>query len=372
MPDRRGAARLEDLPDDIIHMTLVRLPSKDVGCCRAVSTSWCTATSTPKFMLDHHQLQPSLPIIDGRGLPTSFVLFHSAGTKQQLWPFSLCVKHHSEISLHGACDGFLVISWLHQFYMCNPVIHTHALLPQPHVSEPWHPYKSSLHILTMGSNVMRHISVRMQTLSPPSMEQEHQLLKGLCSKSCCPPSVLHRGSLHWCPYDANEIGGRNTNIIVFDTEAESFRWIGSPTQLCHHRKLFDMNGTLALWGSLTPSLTAMDVWAMQDYVPRQLYSTSCKKKKRTPLDSTVQWLNDMVVLNDREVLIMFNSKHVMRCDIEGNFLEMVNIGKPLFQFHPTRLGCKRKMTSFHSPQGVSECSRFLVCFPLDLEHVFSS
>ncbi|XBI42703.1 hypothetical protein VPH35_107557 [Triticum aestivum] len=366
MPDRRGATRLEDLPDDIIHMTLVRLPSKDVGCCRAVSTSWCTATSTPKFMLGHHQLQPSLPIIDGRGLPTSFVLFHFAGTKQQLWPFSRCIKHHSEISLHGVCGGFLLLSWLHQFYICNPVIHMHALLPQPHVehalyntiigfyqhlptqeyrvlwvSEPWHPYKSSLHVLTVGSNVMRHISVRMQTLSPPSMEQEHQLLKGLRSKSCCPPSVLHRGSLHWCPYDANEIGGHSTYIIVFDTEAESFRWVSSPTKLCHHRKLFDMNGTLALWGSLTPSLTAMDVWAMQDYVwsfkyridvstlevSRQLYSTSCKKKKRTPLDSTVQWLNDMVVLNDRELLIMFNSKHVMRCDIDGNFLGMVNIGK---------------------------------------------
>lgn len=61
------------------------------------------------------------------------------------------------------------------------------------------------------------------------MEQEHQLLKGLRSKSCCPPSVLHRGSLHWCPYDANEIGGHRTDIIVFDTEAESFRWMCSPT-----------------------------------------------------------------------------------------------------------------------------------------------
>ncbi|XBI42647.1 hypothetical protein VPH35_107504 [Triticum aestivum] len=350
MPSRRGATRLEDLPDDIIHMTLVQLPSKDVGCCRA--------------------LQPSLPIMDGRGLPTSFVLFQSAGTKQQLWPFSRCFKHHSKICFHGAYDCFPVISWLHQLNICNPVIHTHALLPQPHVehvlykhhnlvlwvSEPWHRYISSLHVLTVGSNVMRHINVIVQTLSPPSMEQKHQLLMGLRSKSCCPPSVHHRGSLHRCPYDANEIGGHNTDIIVFDTEAESFRWMRSPTQLCHHKKLFDMNMTLALWGSLSPSLTAMDLWVMQDYV----WSFKCRidvstlEKRRTPLDSTVQWLNDMVGLNDRELLIMFKSKHVMRCDTD----------RALFQFHRTRLTCKRKNTSFHSPQGVSECSRFLVCFPL--------
>ncbi|XP_044338029.1 uncharacterized protein [Triticum aestivum] len=332
MPDRRGATLLEDLPEDIIDKILVRLPSKDVGRCRAVSTSWCTATSTPKFMLDHHQLQPSLPIIDGRGLPTNFVLFHSAGTNQQLWPFSRCLKHHSEPHVEHVLYNTII-----GFYQHLPTQEYRVLW----VSEPWHPYKSSLHVLTVGSNVMRHISVRMETLALPSMEKQQQLLKGLRSKSCCPPSVHHRGSLHWCPYDATEIGGHSSDIIVFDTEVESFRWMRSPTRLCHHRKLFDMNGTLAFWGSLTPSLTAMDVWAMQDdvwtfkykidvstlEVTRQLYSTSFKKKKRTPLDSTVQWLDDMVVLNDRELLIMFNSKHVLRCDIDGNFLGMVNIGK---------------------------------------------
>ena len=105
-----------------------------------------------------------------------------------------------------------------------------------------------------------------------------------------------------------------------------------------------MNGTLALWGSSAPGFTAMDVWVMQDYeaeiwafkyridvstveASRKLYLTSFKKKRKAQLDSTVRWFNDMAVLNERELLIKFNKKHVMRCDIDGKFLGLVNIGK---------------------------------------------
>lgn len=111
-----------------------------------------------------------------------------------------------------------------------------------------------------------------------------------------------------------------------------------------------MNGTLGFWGSSIEgdadgclSFTALDIWVMQDYkagiwdfkyridlstveASRQLYSTSCKRKKKTPLHSTVQWFNDMVVLNERELLIMFNDKHVLRCDTDGKVLGLVNIG----------------------------------------------
>ena len=132
------------------------------------------------------------------------------------------------------------------------------------------------------------------------------------------------------------------DIIVFDTKVESFRWMRGPA---NPGKLFIMNGTLAFWhNSTTPNFTAMDVWVMQDYeaeiwafkyridvstveASRQLYLTSVKDNKKTPIDSTVQWFNDMAVLNERELLIMFNKKHVLRCDVDGKFLGFVNIGK---------------------------------------------
>lgn len=135
---------------------------------------------------------------------------------------------------------------------------------------------------------------------------------------------------------------------MFDIEAESFRWMHSPAQPYPNKKLFKMKGALAFWGSSCSnsilSFTAFDIWVMQDYeagvwafkyridlstleASRQLYLTSSKKKKKTPLNSTVQWFNDVVLLNERELLIRLNSKNVVRCDTDGKFLGMVNIGK---------------------------------------------
>lgn len=65
---------LDDLPDDIIiGKILIPVPPKDIGRCRMVRTSWRSATSMPEFMVEHRRRQPSLPIINGNGLPASFV-----------------------------------------------------------------------------------------------------------------------------------------------------------------------------------------------------------------------------------------------------------------------------------------------------------
>lgn len=381
MPDRRGETLLEDLPEVIIDEILKRLPPKDAGRCRAVSTSWRSITSTPEFMLENHRHQPSLPIIDGRGQPASFVLFRGADTdasNQQLWPFIPGLKHYNlKPSLVVTCDGFLILLQQNKFYIYNPVMRKRALLPYPQAGKnecsniigfyrhqltgeyrllwttfrPLSVVKYSLYILTVGSYA-RHVRVRMPTVLSPSAE--HKLLEALRYSNYCPPPVHLGGSLHWCPFSVcsvSDITGGSGDIVVFDTEAESFRWMRSPDQAYPNRKLFDMNGTLGFWGSSIKgdaggclSFTALDIWVMQDYkagiwafkyridlskveASRQLYLTSCKGKKKTTLHSTVQWFNDMAVLNERELLIMFNDKHVLRCDTDGKVLGLVKIGK---------------------------------------------
>jgi F-box interacting protein len=356
--DKRRATVLEDLPEEIlVDQILILLPSKDVGRCRAVSTSWRSATSTPAFMLEHHRRQPLLPILNGRGRPASYVVFRDAGagaSSQELWPFLPVFKNRSgncifasydasvrcggcirpgaavpilENQLLASCDGFLIIHHGPLLYICNPVIRTHALLPLPYCCGPGftntvigfyqhhptedyrvllvsksrnHP-KYSLHNLTVGSDELRHITVTMPAVSSPSVEQK--LLMGLTSLYRCPPPVQHRASLHWFLYGANDITEGGGDIIVFDTEAESFHWMRSPTQLFYSRKLFNMKGTLA-FGAISTDNTAINVWVMQDFeaetwafrcridmstveASRELYITSLKKrrKKKTPLDS---------------------------------------------------------------------------------------
>ena len=124
--------------------------------------------------------------------------------------------------------------------------------------QPWSRSKSSLYIITMGSDELKQISVRMPIVLPPSAEQK--LLNDLRSWSYYAPSVHHRGSLHWCPYGANDIWACGEDIIVFDLEAESFRCMRNPAQSCSNRKLCYMEGTLALLGSSsTRSFTTLDV-----------------------------------------------------------------------------------------------------------------
>ncbi|XBI04057.1 F-box protein At5g18160-like [Triticum dicoccoides] len=368
MPGKRVAALLEDLPEEIVDLILVRLPPRDVGRCRAVCRSWRGATSMPEFMLEHHRRQPPLPIIDGFGRPASLVVVRDAGsvtTNQQLWPFVPGLKHRNEICLQGTCEGFIVVSWRDKFYICNPVIRKHALLPRPRfgqgirnavvgfyrhhptgehrvlwVSESKHLSESSLYVLTVGSDEPRHVRVRMTTVSSASNEQLLMALK--CSKS-----IQHGGSLHWRHFGDRVRIEDGEDIIVFDTEDESFWWMRSPAQLYDAEQLFDMKGALAFSGfsgGILPKHPTLDVWTMQDYkaeiwsfkyridlprveASRQLDLISLKRKRRTPLDTMVRWFNEMVVLNERELLIHFNSKYALRCDINGKFLGMVNIGK---------------------------------------------
>ncbi|XBI52063.1 hypothetical protein VPH35_034494 [Triticum aestivum] len=150
-----------------------------------------------------------------------------------------------------------------------------------------------------------------------------------------------------------------------------------PARPYSNRRLFKMKEMLAFWGSSTPCFTVMDVWVLPDYdaeiwafkyridvstveKSRKLYLTSYKKKKKTPLHSTVQWFNDMVVLNERELLIRFNSQHGMRCDIDGNFLAMVNIGNSQYCMLLTQYRLKENITPimFHEMQEEDKESPF--------------
>ncbi|KAK1620497.1 hypothetical protein QYE76_026014 [Lolium multiflorum] len=340
MPDRRGATLLEDLPEEIIDKILVRLTSKDVGRCRAVSTSWRSATSTPEFMLQHHRRQPSLPLIYGLEMLVAF----GAGA---LWPFLPDTKHRHEIHFRGACDGLLVVSWRSRSYVCNPVIRTRVLLPQPQpcqdvtmgfagkhihnviigfyrhhptrehrvlcvVSQHYYDYKYSLYILTVGCDTPRRVEVRLPTTSETGT-MEHKLLAVLCGSNHFP--VVDHGNLHWHPYCSRDATGVDGQIIVFDTEAESFRWMGCPDQQIYDLKLFSIKGSLALAGC-SRCTYVLNVWVMQDYeaelwafkymvdlsvmeASRQLHLTSFQKEKEKekekerPLYLTGKWIHDV-------------------------------------------------------------------------------
>ncbi|KAK1620493.1 hypothetical protein QYE76_026010 [Lolium multiflorum] len=358
MPDGRGATLLEDLPEEIIDNILVRLPSKDVGRCRAVSASWRNATSTPEFMLRHHHRQPSLPIIDGRGM----VLALGAGA---LWPFLPGAKHRDKIRLRGACDGLLAVSRGSQSYLCNPVIRKQALLPQPQ------------DMIGSGQDIESKI-IGFYQHHPTGELRVLWISKHLHAYNL----YILTSTTATCTGIPN-VTGIQGQLIVFDTEAESFRWMRFPSQLRYNLKLFSMKGSLAVSGSSCRTYTVVDVWVMQDYQAevwafkyhidlsvvessRQLYLTSFEnqKERKPPLDSMVKWINDMDVLNECELLIMCSRKQVLRCGVDGKFLGMVNIGESKYGMELTQLRIEESIVPllYHAMQGEEE-------EPFSSEHV---
>jgi hypothetical protein len=70
---------------------------------------------------------------------------------------------------------------------------------------------------------------------------------------------------------------------------------------------------------------------------RKLYSTPFLMIRRNlELHTVILYSNDMVVLNERELLILFNEDRVLRCDIDGNFLGIVKLGKGQYRLWLTQ------------------------------------
>jgi hypothetical protein len=120
-------------------------------------------------------------------------------------------------------------------------------------------------------------------------------------------------------------------------------------------KVLDMKGTLAFASCSVPNLTVIDVWVIHDY-NAQIWSFKYridvsmieasrtlgknylggKKVKKQLADTTVKFFDEIILLNENELLIGFNSKYVLHCNIEGTFLQMVTISKKQYCMELTR------------------------------------
>ncbi|VAI34545.1 unnamed protein product [Triticum turgidum subsp. durum] len=352
MPDSGGATVLDDLPEWIlVEEIFIRLPPRDIVRCRAVRKLWQSATSTDKFMLDHHRRQPFLPILSHVVEPqkTSLVLSFDADAVQR----RLCPVIRTLYSgiLEATCDGLLIVSHgatAHEFFICNPVTRRCAPLRTPQnllnyyyqivgfyrhkpsgqyrvlwVSCPTNNtnHRTFYCVIAVGSDYTRQIGqgcIRQPTSSSPSLELA--LRERLPGSSGYPP-IDHRGSLHWTivRYDRCDAG----YIMVFKTADETFRLMCCPAQLPSQQLLLEIDGTLALCGISSDRVT-VDVWVVQDYdaeawsFKHRIYLSGMDESPFVDLK-----VPRMAVLSDGELLIQFAPRHVVRCDIDGRFVEYV-------------------------------------------------
>ncbi|XP_047068925.1 F-box/LRR-repeat protein At2g43260-like [Lolium rigidum] len=340
MPDSSGATVFDDLPEWlVVDEILFRLPPKDVLRSRAVRRSWRSGTSTDKFIHDHHRRQPSLPIIEHhKGICRLPVLSSAAAGVSTDKKIRLFIQYTPativDVIHHGACDGLLILSEQHDFYICNPTTRRCASLPHP-------PLRPGLSSVTVVAFYRHHSSgehrVLWVVMSHARVEYEspdyfvltvgsHQprlihwpIVSPAAESSTCPP-VHHRGSLHW---------PMGLSITVFDTVAETFRQMSRPAQLGDNDMvaLLDMGGALAL-SSTTLECVTLDVWVLQDY-DAETWGFQYRINLRAivaapPLDLRLKYVPRMVAINERELLIQVGWR-LLHCGIDGTFLGNVEI-----------------------------------------------
>ncbi|XBI98794.1 hypothetical protein VPH35_018997 [Triticum aestivum] len=358
MPGTGGPTVLDDLPEwVVVEEILIRLLPKDILRCRAVCRWWHSATSTKKFILEHHRRQPLLPIlsqvIDPPPPETHLLFSFDAGAgQQQLCPVIQTYYHDT---LHASLDGLLIFSHrsvVSEFFICNPVIRKCAPLAKPQTQEVFfprivgfyrhqpsggeyrvlwastnaHDTKTFYYATAVGSDGTRYIGqgcIREPTSSSPSLELEFD--RGLPGSSILPP-VHYHGSLHWTI--EKHQGWDADYIMVFNTAYETFRLMCRPAQLrnCLHETLLEMDDTLAL-SSISHDKRTIDIWRVHDYdaeiwsFKHRINLTGMDPSSLVDPNHTI--IPRMAVLNRGEMLIQFTHWCVLDFDINGKFLGYV-------------------------------------------------
>uniref|UniRef100_J3LVW6 F-box domain-containing protein n=1 Tax=Oryza brachyantha TaxID=4533 RepID=J3LVW6_ORYBR len=319
--EREGRPR--GLPEElVVWEILLHLPPKPLLRCRLVCRSWRRLTSTRAFLHAHHRRQRPLPFVTGydidHGGPT-FVDFLALDRRDAAAPAAR-LQHVARFSdtaifVKDSCDGILVLSGRrHDTYaVCNPATRQYGGLPMLagftfmglYQHRPTGEYRILVVRRTMST--FDNISYHVYTLGSGDMPRCIGWWQWVAG---CPP-VLFNGSLHWF----ETLGDK---ILVFDTTAESFRWMRAPNIRC--KFLFETDGTLGIFGGAA----VVDIWVLQDY-EREVWSHKYRVEMPVPeirgkLDEGDNW--EVTVFSDGgHLLLLVEGKQcLLYFDTDGKLL----------------------------------------------------
>ncbi|XP_044436908.1 F-box protein At1g30790-like [Triticum aestivum] len=253
------------LPDDlIVGEILVRLPAKSLFRFRAACRSWCSRTSTHQFISSFGRKLPLVGLYsnplkslhDKSGLESVDVLA-AANNLRSVLTFD-CYSNW----LCASLDGLLLVSYGNgRHTICNPATRQSIPLPQltggvvaglysSPTADRGVEYRTlfskgrlpmcnpKYYILTVGSPM----EPRPVQLPEEPDNLKIALLHGINDPTpslCHRPTVMLNSCLHWVPESC-----RHDKVVVFDTVAESFRSIQSPTAAQENTRLFEMGSQL--------------------------------------------------------------------------------------------------------------------------------
>uniref|UniRef100_A0A0E0GXY7 F-box domain-containing protein n=1 Tax=Oryza nivara TaxID=4536 RepID=A0A0E0GXY7_ORYNI len=332
------------LPDELVWEILACLPARGLLRCHAVCRDWRRLATSADFLLAHHRHQPPRPLVfgcarwrsgaaaDADAAVDSVDLIRHPAERRRVLGFS-DYRQHQSFKIHSSCDGLLLFVSGRAFYICNPATRQVTPVPAltgggsqvtlyPHPSSgdgeyrvlKWK-YPDAVCILAVGSSEKpRRIGLPEAFLPPVFWIDEIGFL---------PPVLLH-GCLHWHlrkPEDA---------ILVFDTVAESFRWMVSPNVDGYGAHLVEIDGGMLGIGIVTQGMAKL--WVLQDYETevwslRYHVKLPVARMRSIAREGFFSW---KIVCHRGEILVYIQSSvFLFLCDTKGNLREKIHLDNML-------------------------------------------
>ncbi|CAL5039458.1 unnamed protein product [Urochloa decumbens] len=276
------------IPDDLVRRILLRLPSRSVLRIRAVCKAWLQLASDPAFALEHHSLQPALPLVsflrggarssnpsaDPDPDPVDCRVEAFDLRAGEFRPAAVRFPDDSgrQFRLHGSCDGLLLLSSDDRFFVCNPATHQWTRLLSP-LRSSWlagfyrHGPTGEYRALFFRGNWAGWPRTNYYILVPDSrkgggigLPAEKAAGYRFRGSPLGPPALAH-GRLHWMPRRKKQ----GHKIMVFDTATEVVT-VMAPPLIREHMWLHEVGGELAMSCCCGNRVVAtVELWLLQDY-----------------------------------------------------------------------------------------------------------
>lgn len=331
----------QPLPTDVLIEVLIRLPVKSILKFRCVSKTWRDLIRSPAFIQGHQKRERkqrvllvkrylpqrfgdsfgSLTIFDDfdfllyrrlhiptNNLPprigeSETLSFHDPESPEVLVSPNLSIPilndlnipwhRHSDITIHGSCNGLVCIAFEKTVILCNPALREFKLLPPPrypvgYIVLPFN-YGFGFDPIT---GVYKVIQLSETTQELPEQDEEFWYHRGMISaridlynsvsnswkeiEDSKVPNVcylhngyelLYNGAIHWAIMAPNNA----PYILCFDVITETFRLIDfheNVSTLERGMRLMELNDSLALVRyshRKTGQYCNTEIWVMKEY-----------------------------------------------------------------------------------------------------------
>jgi hypothetical protein len=261
-----------------LYLAFLCLPAQEIARCRRVCRFWRYITGTEAFRRDHHRhhCRRPMPLLVFRSPGLARCSIHAADTRDRVTrPLIRFPLDRGAMLIHSSFAGIVLLSFGKRLYACNPCTRRWARLPPLHL----HHHIIGFYGTAVGFHVLYHDHQEPDCMywtfkleakpaarligRPGNRDLVRAVLANGIAPSYAIPPVCYHVYLCWPPRAARG----TSNILMFDTVAESFSLIPPPTVLVggedipvrvNSQQLFEMHQHLAM--ARTFQATGVDVW----------------------------------------------------------------------------------------------------------------